>query len=118
MKTWRVAAGTMMTSGGSSHIAIPIGTTENGAVTETYEYRLGKRSSGMSDKEKEQIQERFDELRDAKRPMYDAKVRTKEMSENEAAAALMHEVLEHLAGEFRVGYCRVLKRTGFQPELP
>ena len=104
-----------MTSAGSN-ISIPIGVTHNG-THETFEYRLGRPRGDMTDEEKEQIQERFDELCDEKRPMYVAKVRGEEMSENEAAAALMHEVLEQLAGEFRVGYCRVLRRVGFAPEM-
>ena len=103
-----------MTSAGS-HISIPIGVTHNG-THQTFEYRLGRPKGDMTDEEKEQIQERFDELRAEKRPVYEEKVRQKMMSESEAAAALMHEVLEQLAGEFRVGYCRVLKRVGFEPE--
>jgi len=48
--------------------------------------------------------------------VYDEKIRQKEMSENEAADALMHEVLGQLAGEFHIGYCQVLKRVSFFPD--
>ena len=113
MKTKRAAKKTT-TSAGSSPLSIPIGTSRDGAI-HTHEYLLGRPKDGMTDEEKERLQARFDELRAEKRPVYDQKVRAKEMSENEAAAALMHEVFTQLAGEFKIGYCRVLRRVGFEP---
>ena len=113
MERKRAAKKSTTTSAGNL-LSIPIGASRDGAIY-THEYRLCRPKDGMTDEEKERLQERFDELRDEKRPVYDAKVRQKMMSENEAAAALMHEVLGQLAGEFRIGYCRVLKRVGLDP---
>ena len=50
-----------------------------------------------------------------KRPSYDEQVRVEAMTESEATAALIHEVLTALASESGIGYCRVLKRVGFEP---
>ena len=69
---------------------------------------------GLSKEVKADLQERFEELMAEKRPGFKEKVAADEMTENEAADALMHEVLSQLASEFSIGYCRIVKRHGFE----
>ncbi len=106
----------MQSTSSGSPLTISMGTSPDGSVSQTYEYRLAEPRSGMTDEEKRRLQDRFDELKAEKIPVYDEKVRQKEMNENEAAAALAHDVLGQLAAEFRLGYCRVLRRVGFLTE--
>ena len=102
------------TTSAGSPLSIPIGTSRDGAATYTHEYRLRPPKSGLTKEEKEHLQERFDELMAEKRATYRKKVAQEEMTESEATDALMHETLTRLASEFGIGYCRIMKRHGFE----
>jgi hypothetical protein len=97
-----------------SPLSIPISGSLGDPATYTHEYMLRPPKRGLTEEEKQDLQERFDELMAEKRNGFKQKVAREEMTENEAADALMHEVLSQLASEFGIGYCRIVKRHGFE----